>query len=194
MSASKRDIFAMSDSQRMAGRTVWQKTGQRGRLASSSFDAESMAPKTWILYANSKGEEIKTVECELYQVGRFSNTAEAVVMLHGMCPKPGCGETFIAREDNKTMTIDRVSFRQAPPFLKANWKWHCRNVLGRAASDRDQLLVVSSPERWACDYCKGWCVKVHGGVAVDDHRGVTQLVIHGRPEMIIKPGGDTVDF
>jgi ribosomal protein S27AE len=164
---------------------MWRRTGQQGRFATSSFDAEANAPKTWILYANSKGEEIRTIECELYQVGRASDPSEAVVMLHGMCPK--CGETFIAREDNKTMTIDRVAYRHAPPFMKVNWDWQCRNVLGRPVSEDDVLPLVSSPERWACDYCKSWCVKVHAGVAVDDLRGVTQITVHGRPEMIIKP-------
>jgi hypothetical protein len=179
---SKRDIFAMNERQAKAGRQMWRRTETQGKIAKSSFDAEASAPKTWILYANGKGEEIATVECELYVVGRASDAREAVVMLHGMCPK--CGETFIAREDNKQMTVDRVTFRQAPKFLQINWDYHCRNVLGRLPRDNDSIAVVSSPERWACDYCKSWCVRVSGGVAVDDHRGTTQITVHGRPHMI----------
>jgi len=190
---SKRDIFCMSDSQVRAGRKLWQRTGQNGRLASSSFDAEAMAPKTWILYANSKGEEIATIECELYAVGRLSDASEAVVMLHGMCPK--CGETFMAREDNKTMQVEYVEYARAPKFLKVNWHWQCKNVSGRFASDRDKIPVVSSPERWACDYCRSWCVKVQGGVATDDYRGVTQLSVPVGVKLIDKPaGGDAIDF
>lgn len=175
MHISKRDAFAMNPQQVAAGRRLWQRTGQVGRLAKSSFNAEANAPKTWILYANSKGEEIATIECELYTVGRLSDAREAVVMLHGMCPK--CGETFIAREDNKTMHVDYVTYRQAPKFLKVNWEFHCRTVLGRRVSDLDKIPVISSPERWACDYRRDWCVKVHGGVAVDDYRGVTQISV-----------------
>jgi hypothetical protein len=46
------------------------------------------------------------------------------------------------------------------------------------------MAVVSSPERWACDYCHSWCVKVQGGIARDDHRGTTQFAVHGRPHMV----------
>ena len=184
--SSKRDIFAMSGSQEQAGRQMWRRTGQQGRFVTSSFDAEAMAPKTWLFYVNSKNELIsEPIECELYVVGRLSDAGEAVVMLHGMCPK--CGETFIAREDNKTMTVDKVTYARASKRLREQWGRHCRERLGRPPYDADAISVVSSPERWACDYCKGWCVKVYGGVAVDDHKGVTQVIVHGRPEMIITP-------
>lgn len=175
MTISKRDFFKMTRQQATAGREMWRRTGQEGRLAKSSFNAEERAPKTWILYVNSKGEEISTIECELYTVGRQSDPTEGLVMLIGMCPK--CGEHFIAREDNKTMYVETLRYRQAPKHIQINWDYHCANVLGRRVSDDDKVLVVSSPERWACDYCKGWCVKVHGGVAVDDHRGVTQITV-----------------
>lgn len=183
----------MTNAQKHVGREMWKRTGQQGRLAKSSFNAEAMAPKTWIFYANSKGEEINTIECELYTVGRLSDSGEAVVMLHGMCPK--CGETFMAREDNKTMYIDYVLFRKAPKFLQVNWAWQCRNVLGRPVRDGDKIPVVSSPERWACDYCRSWCVRVHAGVAVDDLRGVTQLTVPVGAQLIEKPReGGTADF
>lgn len=173
----KRDLFRMTKKQVLAGRRMWHRTGQEGRLAKSSFDAESMAPKTWILYANPKGEEIKTIECELYTVGRVSDASEGIVMLVGMCPRPECGETFMAREDNKTMHIDYVTYRKAPGFLRVNWEWHCKHVLNRPVLDGDRIPVVSSPERWACDYCKAWCVRVYDGVAKDDHSGSTKLVV-----------------
>jgi hypothetical protein len=192
---NKRDLFHMNQQQVAAGRKMWQRTGQQGRLANSSFDAEAMAPKTWILYANSKGEEIKTIECEIYAVGRLSNASEAVSMLVGMCPKDGCGESFLAREDNKTMSIDYVPYRQAPAFLRVNWKWHCENTLGRRPSDDDKIPVVTSPERWACDYCKSWCVKVYAGVAKDDHRGVTQFTVHGNVPVFERPeSGGSMKF
>lgn len=160
-----------------AGRKMWRKTGQQGRLANSSLDAEAMAPKTWIMYVNSRGDEIKTIECELYSAGRYSDRTEAVLMLVGMCPK--CNENFTAREDNKSMTIDYVPFSQAPEHLRINWKFHNEQIGRRWSALHDKIPMVSSPERWACDYCKEWCVKVSEGVAVDDLRGVTQFVSHG---------------
>lgn len=193
MSISKRDFFSMTPQQRALGKRMWARAGQQGRLAKSSFDAEANAPKTWIIYVNGRGEEISTVECELYVVGRQSNSGEAVVMLHGMCPK--CGETFIAREDNKTMRIDRIEYRKAPKHLKINWAHHCRNVLARQPRDSDPIVVVSSPERWACDYCRSWCVKVHAGVATDDHRGVTQLSVPVGVQLVDPgPSKDSVEF
>jgi len=184
MAISKRDLFHMSQQQVAAGRELWRRTGQKGRLAKSSFDAESMAPKTWILWANAKGEEIKTIECELYIVGRASDASEAVGMLVGMCPK--CQESFIVREDNKQMHVERVPFRKAPAFLRVNWAWHCRNVLGRQTRDDDLLPVISSGERWACDYCRQWCVKVIDGIAKTDMTGVTQITVSSRAALIDK--------
>jgi len=191
---SKRDLFHMSDAQVREGRKMWQRTAQKGRLANSSFDAESMAPKTWILYANSKGEEISTIECELYTVPRASNSGEGIVMLVGMCPK--CGESFMSREDNKTMNIDYVRYRAAPPFLRVNWKWHCDNVLGRPVSDSDKIPVVSSPERWACDYCRSWCVRVYDGVAKDDYRNTSAISVpaSAAAPLNVGPTKSTVEF
>lgn len=182
MGISKRDAFHMSGEQQRAGQDLWKVTGQVGRLASSSFNAEERAPKTWILWANEKGEEIATIECELYSVPRASDTREQIGMLIGMCPK--CGNNFTVREDNKAMTLDRVSYRKAPKFLRANWAYHCRNVLGKPPMDDDVLPLVSSPERWACDYCKEWCVRVSAGVAVMDMTGVTQLTVASRPPIV----------
>jgi len=177
MRIHKRDVVAMDNRAVAAGREMWRRTSQKGRLVSSSFNAEENAPKTWILYANPLGEEISTIECELYQVGRHSDPNEALVMLVGMCPK--CGNNFSAREDNKTMHIERVSYRKAPKFLKVNYRYHMERERGRRISDDDMVPVVSSPERWACDYCKEWCVKVYDGIAKDDHRGVRQVTVHG---------------
>jgi len=171
----KQDRFSFSRDQKRAGRAMWDRAGRVGKLGKSSFDAESAAPKAWIRYQDGSGMEIGVVECEVYTVGRVSDSSEAVVMLHGMCPK--CGETFLAREDNKTMSLDRISYRKAPKFFRVHWAYHCKHVLARQPRDDDQILLVSSPERWACDYCKGWCVRVHAGIAVDDYRGVTQLTV-----------------
>lgn len=184
MAISKRDMFQMTRRQATAGMEMWRRTGQQGRLAKSSFDAEAMAPKTWVLWANAKGEEIKTIECELYVVGRASDPTEGIGMLVGMCPIPDCGEHFMVREDNKTMHVERVRFRRAPAFVKVNWTWHCKNVLGRRPSDEDVIPVVSSPERWACDYCRQWCVKVIDGIAKTDMTGVTQITVSQRAALI----------
>lgn len=186
MDIYKRDAFALSRDQQLAGRKMWDRSSQHGRLAKSSFDAEANAPKTWIIYVNNKGEELSVIECELYIVGRHSNAAEAIVMLHGMCPK--CGETFIAREDNKTMQIDRVRYRKAPKVFRVHWSFHCQSQFGRSPRDSDMIALVSSPERWACDYCRSWCVRVQAGVATDDHRGVTQITVPvGTPLIGDKP-------
>lgn len=182
MSVSKRDLFSMSSQQVAAGRQAWTRAGQKGRLASSSFDAEAMAPKTWIIWVGPKGDEIATIECELYAVPRASNANEQIGMLIGMCPR--CGENFTVREDNKGMTCERVSFRKAPKHLRINWQFHCKNVLMKPVMDDDQIPVISSPERWACDYCKGWCVRVSGGVATTDMTGVTQFSVSGNTPII----------
>lgn len=182
MSISKRDLFHMTDEQQLAGKEMWQRTGQKGRLADSSFDAEAMAPKTWILCVNDKGEEINTIECELYAVPRASDSREQVGMLIGMCPK--CTQNFTVREDNKTMTLDRITYRKAPKHLRINWAFHCKNVLAKPVMDEDVIPVVSSSERWVCDYCKEWCVRVQGGIAVVDMTGVTQLTLAQRPPII----------
>jgi hypothetical protein len=192
---NKRDAFQMTQGQVAAGRRLWQKTGQQGRLAKSSFDAESTAPKTWILWANGNGEEIATIECELYTVARASDSSEAIGMLVGMCPK--CSETFMVREDNKQMSVEYRPYRKCPPHLRVNWAWHCRKVLARPPSDEDKIAIVSSGERWACDYCRGWCVRVTDGVAIVDMTGVTQVAIHGRPHLIGgrgNGGSEPVDF
>lgn len=191
----KRDAFQMDRRQLDAGRRMWDKTSSEGRLAKSSFDAEANAPKTWLFYVNSKNELLcEPIECELYTVGRLSDAREAVVMLHGMCPK--CGETFIAREDNKTMSVDVVTYRKASRRFREQWNRHCREKLLRRPRDEDKILVVSSPERWACDYCKQWCVRVHGGVASDDHRGVTQITVPANVPLINpdKPTKGAIDF
>lgn len=179
---SKRDAFQMTDAQVRAGREMWRRTGQQGRLASSSFDAEEMAPKTWIMWVNDKGEEISTIECELYAVPRRAGADEQVGCLIGMCPK--CSENFTVTEDNKQMSLDRVTYRKAPKHLRINWAFHCKKVLGKPVMDDDVIPVVSSGERWVCAYCKEWCVRVTGGVAVTDMTGVTQFAVHQRPPII----------
>jgi len=171
----------MNDRQIRAGRAMEARMRTEGRFASSTMDAEAMAPKTWILWKNSKrGEEESTLECEIYQVPRATDSTEAVGMLIGMCPK--CGEHFTVREDNKSMTLGWIEYSRSRsiPHLKINWEYHCRHVLGREPRDRDKIAVVSSPERWLCDYCKGWCVKVTDSIAITDMTGATQIYSHRR--------------
>lgn len=182
MSISKRDLFQMSNAQIRAGKEMWKTTGQKGRLASSSFDAEATAPKTWIMWVNDKGEEISTIECELYAVPRRAGADEQVGCLIGMCPQ--CGENFTVTEDNKQMSLDRVTYRKAQKHLRINWAFHCKNVLAKPVMDEDIIPVVSSGERWACAYCKGWCVRVQGGIATSDMTGITQYTVSGRTPII----------
>lgn len=186
---SKRDAITFRSQQEIqAGRELWARTnralvapeqGRNGRLSNQSMNAEETAPKTWLLWKNaSKGEVQDIIECEIYLNPRASDSSEMVGMLHGMCPK--CHETFIVREDNKGMTLDWVEFGRSTGHLRAQWSRHCKG-LGRVPKASDKIAVVSSPERWQCDYCKAWCVKVTDSVAITDMTGATQLIIHGRP-------------
>lgn len=175
---SKKSLINLSKDQVDAGRRLWARSGKQGRLANSSMDAESTAPKTWILFKNAhKGEPEAIIECEIYIQPRASGGVEAVGMLHGMCPK--CGETFLVREDNKSMTLGWVTYEKSRGHLKEQWERHSREVLRRQPRPEDKIAVVSSPERWLCDYCKGWCVRVTDSIAITDMSGATQLYVQG---------------
>lgn len=186
---SKRDgITFTSQAQVQAGRDIWNRStlaetdpgGRNGRLAQTSMNAEDTAPKTWILWKNTnRGEVEAIIECEIYLNPRSSDSSEMVGVLHGMCPK--CTETFIVREDNKGMSLDWVEFSRSTGHIRAQWTRHCREKFGRKPKSDDRIPVVSSPERWQCDYCKAWCVKVTDSVAITDMTGATQFSIHGRP-------------
>jgi hypothetical protein len=178
MGISKRDLFHMTDSQATVGRQMWKRTGQQGKLASASFNAEANAPKTWIFFADPKGGEICTIECELMVVSRASDSSEGVLMLLAMCPK--CGNNIHIREDNKSMSVEMVPYRKCPKFLQINWSHHCRNITGRPFSEDDLIPVISSPEAWTCDYCKEWCVKVHGGIAKAERSRASTIYVHSR--------------
>jgi len=180
---SKRDAFTMTDAQRRAGVAMERRMRSAGRFAHSSLSAEETAPKTWILWKDAhKGEEKHTIECEIYSVPRASDPREQVAMLVGMCPL--CHNNFAVREDNKTMSLGWLTYRQlrSIPHLKINWDYHCKTTLGRAPMETDKVAVVSSPERWLCDYCHGWCVKVTDSIAITDMTGATQLVVHKRAD------------
>lgn len=174
---SKRDAFSFASKTHIeAGRRMWDRSGKMGRLANSSMDAEATALKTWILFKNAyKGEPEAIIECEIYTAPRASDSQEAVGMLHGMCPK--CGETFLVREDNKSMTLGHVFYKSAKGHLKEQWERHCREELRRRPRDTDKIAVVSSPERWQCDYCKAWCVRVTDSIAITDMSGATQIIV-----------------
>lgn len=171
---SKRDAFQLSPEQQAAGVAFWRKTGQKGQLCSSSMDAEALAPKTWLIWVDSTGRE-HTIECELHVTGRASDPSEGVGMLHGMCPV--CGECFISREDNKQIDVEYMPVGKAPRHIRQQWRRHCRDVLGIRWSENDKVPVVSSPERWLCDYCHSWCVKVTDGVAVTDTSGAQMVFV-----------------
>lgn len=173
---SKIDRFKVTQEQADAGHRMWDRTGKSGRLAHSSMDAEATAPKTWLLWKNShRGEMEAIIECEVYIAPRFSEHTEGVGTLHGMCPC--CGETFIVKEDNKSMSLGWVQYGKAKGHLKDQWERHCREELRRRPLPEDKIAVVSSPERWQCAYCKEWCVKVTDSIAITDKSGATQIVV-----------------
>lgn len=191
----KRDAFQMDRRQVEAGRRMWQRSKSVGRLARSSFNAEENALKTWLFYVNSKNELIHNpIECELYMVPRASNSSEQVVMVTGMCPK--CHNNFMVREDNKTLHVDYVTYRRAGRRVREQWERICKEKHLRRPRDEDKIPVISSPERWACDYCKSWCVRVHGGIASDDYEGVTQITVPPNVPIIgqKKPAAGSIDF
>lgn len=171
MTISKRDLFNMTPGQQATGRKLWNQGQAKGAsLAMSSTDYELASVKAWIRYVNSKGEEHCVIECEVYH--QPDSSGVAVGMLSGMCPK--CGECFLVNEGNKTMHMDTISYRQAPAWLKTHWSFHKRE-LNQIVLEDDKILLVSSPERWACDYCKSWCVKVTENVASDNYKGVAVM-------------------
>lgn len=175
MTISKRDAFVMTAEQAAAGRKMWQQSGQVGRLVQSTMSAEDTAPKTWIFWVNAPSPNFDTLECELYTVGRASDPTEGIAMLVGMCPK--CGNHFSVREDNKQMHVDWVTYREASRFLRMHFGRHMRTTMGRDPRDDDKIPVVSSPERWACDYCREWCVRVDRSVARNDYSGVNKIIV-----------------
>jgi hypothetical protein len=186
---SKRDGFSFASKAHIeAGQRMWARTnaartdtsGKSGRLANSSMDAEAAAPKTWIVFKNAhRGEPEAIIECEIYTVPRASDAGEMVGMLHGMCPK--CGETFVVREDNKGMTLGWVTYPKSTGHLREQWERHCRDVLKRRPMAEDKIAVISSPERWQCDYCKAWCVRVTDSIAITDMSGATQVIVSMSP-------------
>jgi len=174
---SKQDIMQLDPVRARAGQRWWQETEQRGRIGRQSVNAEEAAPKTWLLWKNAwQGEVEAVIECEIYIQPRASDPREMVGVLHGMCPK--CGETFLVREDNKEMALDWVIYRESKGHLRASWAQFCRER-GRSPRQEDKIAVVSSPERWQCDYCKSWCVRVTDSIAITDMTGATQLYVTG---------------
>lgn len=172
----KRDLITLTPEQRRNGVAMRARMEQMGTLAPSSFNAELSAPKTWILYVKDgrvAQSHQQVLMCELYGTqGAGDSRGEG--MLHGMCPK--CCETFIVREGNKSMSLDWLEFRRAPEWMQHAYLLHHMNDLGRPMGWRPpsdtKIPLVSSPERWMCDYCKSFAVRVSGGVAMDDHRGI----------------------
>lgn len=170
---SKRDLFTMTPDQKTEGQRQWN--GRPGaHLAMSSTDYEMMSIKTWIRYVNSKNEEHCVIECEMYHQPNAYGQASGV--LSGMCPK--CGECFLVNEGNKTMHLGEISYRNAPSWLKTHWAFHKRG-LDQIVLEDDKIALVSSPERWACDYCKSWCVKVTENIASDNYQGVAVMYSSG---------------
>jgi hypothetical protein len=181
MTISKRDLFNMTPGQQAAGRKAWDHTAKNGHLAMSSTDYEMTSVKTWIRYVNSKGEEHCVIECEVYH--QPNSDGVAVGMLSGMCPK--CAECFLVNEGNKTLQMDVTSYRRAPAWLKTHWSFHKRE-LNQIVTEDDKILLVSSPERWLCDYCKKWCVKVTENIASDNYQGAA--IMYSSPGVEIGRG------
>jgi hypothetical protein len=174
----------MGEREWAAGRALMDRAGRPGdgRFAGTSVDSEDLAPKTWILWkATNKGEEICTIECEIQMTQGSDGRAEC--MLVGQCPvcwtEHGQQNFFHVQEGNKAMSLDWVKYGKLPPsnHLAINWAWHCKNKLGRAPASDDKIAIVSSPERWICDYCHSWCVKVTDSIAMTDMSGATMMTI-----------------
>jgi len=175
VSIKKTPVIRLSEEQAAAGKRMWNLSDEVGRLSGSSVDHESAAPRTWIRWIDGKGFERAVVECEIYIQPRYSDHEEAVGVLHGMCPC--CGEGFIVREDNKTMTLDHIEYRKAPEWLRVHYAYDQRERGRPQISDTDKIPIVNSPERWACDYCKEWVVRIIDNVASDDHSGITRITV-----------------
>lgn len=174
----------MGEREWAAGRAMEARMQREGRFTGSSVNSEDLAPKTWILWkGTNKGLEIATIECEIHMQGRASDPNEAVAMLVGQCPvclrDHGQVNYFHVREDNKAMSLDWVKYGKLPPssHLAINWKWHCEKVLHRAPASDDKIAVVSSPERWQCDYCHSFCVRVTDSIAITDTTGATMMYV-----------------
>lgn len=182
MTISKRDLFNMTPGQKSAGRKMWNHTETAGAVAMSSADYELTSIKTWIRYVNSKNEEHCVIECEMYH--QPNADGQAVGMLSGMCPK--CGECFLVNEGNKTMQLGTIDYRHAPAWLKTHWSFHKR-ALNQIVTEEDKIPLVSSPERWACDYCKTWCVKITDNIASDNYKGVSVMYSSPGVDLIRTP-------
>lgn len=195
---SKRDIFGgkMTGTKFAAGRSMEQRMlgahedpEQHGMLQASSMDAEAMAPKTWILWRdgpdmpNGMGKPV--IEAELYQVPRASDARETIGMVVLMCPvcfmhhKDEAGNPYehylSVREDNKTLHLDFIEYRKLKPggpldHLRINYEFICRER-GIRPEPEDKIPMVGSPERWMCDYCQAFCVRVTDSIAVNDWSG-----------------------
>lgn len=178
----------MGEREWAAGRQMESRMMREGRFSGVAVEAEDMAPKTWILWKHAnKGLEVCTIECEIQMTKGSDGRAEA--MLIGQCPvcyrehKNADGTPqvnyFHVQEGNKAMSLDWVTYGKLPPshHLAINWKWHAENKLGRAPASDDKIAVVSSPERWICDYCHSWCVKVTDSIAITDTSGATVMTM-----------------
>lgn len=167
-----------------AGRAMEQRMLREGRFTAGTVDNEALAPKTWILWKNTaRGEEICTIESEIHKAPSQSEAGRMCAMLVTQCPV--CWREFQQQnyihvhEENKQLSLDWVQYSKLPTsnHLSINWRWHCKNVLHREPRSDDKIAVVSSPERWMCDYCKSWCVRVTDSIAITDLSGATVLVV-----------------
>ena len=84
------------------------------------------------------------------------------------------GTVTIGITDYAQNSLGDITYGRAPAWLKTHWAYHKRQ-LNQIVSEDDKIPMVSSPERWACDYCRSWCVKVTENVASDHYKGVTFL-------------------
>ena len=193
----KTDIFGgrMDSRQFNAGRSMEKRMYQEGKVLGNSMDAEKQAPRTWILWADGPdlpgGRGKPIIECELYAVPRASDSNETVGMLIAQCPV--CymhhkQDNYITvREDNKGMSIGTVEYGRLPKghHLRDNYALDCE-AKGRQPRSTYKIPMISSPERWQCDYCMSWCVRVTDSVAHTDMRGATQIITGGN--RIVTPG------
>jgi len=183
----KTDIFGgrMSGAQAQAGRSMKDRmfslanTGE-AQFQNSTVDAEDMALKTWILWKDGplmKDGTQPTIECEIHQGQSRTQAGKGVIQLHGQCPfclmHLDDDNVFLVDEENKSLTVEPVPYSKLPRnhHMVQQWDAYVQRRFARRARPDDTLFLVSSPERWMCDYCKGWCVRVTDSVAVNDHSG-----------------------
>jgi hypothetical protein len=181
---SKRDIFGgqMGEERFAAGRAMEQRMFREGRFQSSTIDSDDLALKTWILWRDGPllpNGKRPTIECEIHRATSRTTPGRQVVTLHVACPfclmNFNHDSVLLVDEENKPLSVEAVEYGKLPKshHMVQQWDEYVVRRFARSARDDDKLFLVSSPDRWMCDYCKGWCVRVQDSIATTDTSGAT---------------------